>query len=883
MKKSNEVFITNSNSLKLKSTYETSNVSNIIKKNEEKSKEKEKITENFLDYLINDNSNFANFQKVTEYYENKLRKYIDIYNRNLEIIKHKKEEIQKYKINIFNQVINNISFENKHLDLYYEKMIEKFKKEINLTKHELEVYKNSFNDIYRKNYTLNSKLENISKSEKIFEEQHDKYVNIRDAALSKLLKQEEMLKTLKFYFAKIQDFNKNLVAKKQKKLRQLNYEIHVIKSEEEQNEEFLKMLSEKNDELNTYIEKQKYQNLICLKDINLYTKNYIKDRCNMDEIFEISKEKNIEHIINSYNKLKFQNQELSKLFSQKSKKILNLNTTLTNLNKEYNFTLKTIKQKHTTEKEEVKKDIINHSDYIENMKITKEKIKQFLEDKGNLFMDNLRLFINIIISSLDLISNINHSRNISVVIKEALPYEKRDDLIEKYQNFFDNTIIKSNKINFEKQLFNSKFLKFLVFIIKELNFQIKSIISNVYQILYVRKKDKKYIKRKTLIDIDILNIHKGNNRNNKISEENSDEKDLLITNFNFKEYQKLYDAELNFKKRKLEERKKFFETEEKDIFINKVKQEKQSQEENLSNNKSNIFPSIDSLNKNRSTDCISTKDFLKQYYNHYTKSVSETDNVSQSLNNNSSKVNLNKFNFIINYANDFVSNKKEYEEKKFQKYQNILKKSKIIKEEIERKEIAKYIKRNKKIKKLLREQYQRNLSTDSEKEEKDKKEELALEMINKELAELKKPKRFVLKYTDKEVSKIYERYDDLRALELNFLKNKGNFLIDSGFFNEYYFQLKKQFDDNKKKEHNLKIRINKKIFMKPIKKKNDINRNKNMRSNINKAQSLFDERNFQSDRNRNKKIYLKKIQGASIYRNNSEILHDTFRKKNISS
>ena len=121
------------------------------------------------------------------------------------------------------------------------------------------------------------------------------------------------------------------------------------------------------------------------------------------------------------------------------------------------------------------------------MKITKVKIKHFLEDKGNLFMDNLKLFINIIVSSLDLISNINHSRNISVVIKEALPYEKRDDLIEKYQNFFDNTIIKSNKINFEKQLFNSKFLKFLVFIIKELNFQIKSIISNVYQILYVIK------------------------------------------------------------------------------------------------------------------------------------------------------------------------------------------------------------------------------------------------------------------------------------------------------------------------------------------------------------------------------------------------------------
>ena len=60
-----------------------------------------------------------------------------------------------------------------------------------------------------------------------------------------------------------------------------------------------------------------------------------------------------------------------------------------------------------------------------------------------------------------------------------------------------------------------------------------------------------------------------------------------------------------------------------------------------------------------------------------------------------------------------------------------------------------------------------------------------------------------MKLKNKETSKIYERFDDLRALELNFIKNKGNFMIDSGFFNEYYFKLKKQFNENQIKAKNM--------------------------------------------------------------------------------
>ena len=83
-------------------------------------------------------------------------------------------------------------------------------------------------------------------------------------------------------------------------------------------------------------------------------------------------------------------------------------------------------------------------------------------------------------------------------------------------------------------------------------------------------------------------------------------------------------------------------------------------------------------------------------------------------------------------------------------------------------------------------------------------------MVTKKLAELKKPKKFILHYPDKEVSKVYERYDDIRELELNFLKNRGKYLIDSGFFSEYYFRLKKQFNENKAKSLSSKIRIRRK-------------------------------------------------------------------------
>ena len=395
MKKSENIFITNTLSNKLKSTNESSELSNKERRNEKSEKElkeKGKIMENFFDFLINENPNYADFDKVIEYYENKLRNNERIFNQNLDIIKTKKIENEKIQKHIYDIILNNVKLTNPDIDLYYQNLIEKYKKEITLTQHELEVYKNTFNDIYKSNYLLSARLENENKTEKIFGEQYEKYVNIRDAALTKLLKQEEMLKTLNFYFEKVLNINKSLILKKEKKLKQLNYEIHVLKNDEEKNEKTLKNLMTKNSNINDYINKQKYKYLIYLKDYKNIIKSYIKDKNSLNKIDELIRESNIDNIINQYNDLKYQNKELSTLFSLRSKRIINLNTTITNLNKEYDYIKNSIKIKKKIEKEETKNNIISHDDKIDKINLLKNQIINYIEEGSNAFWDKFKQF-----------------------------------------------------------------------------------------------------------------------------------------------------------------------------------------------------------------------------------------------------------------------------------------------------------------------------------------------------------------------------------------------------------------------------------------------------------------------------------------------------------
>ena len=459
-----------------------------------------------------------------------------------------------------------------------------------------------------------------------------------------------------------------------------------------------------------------------------------------------------------------------------------------------------------------------------------------------------------------------------------MSYTKRDDLINNYQNYFDNNFTHKTKLNFETNFINKSFLKFLIFLINELNFQIKSIISNVYQILYNKKKEKKLNQIKFLGNFDLFNAIQKTFNKVKIPEEKKDIRENIIFNFDFDEYQKLYEEQLKINKNKIEERKKILDLSEKSLFKKKINAKKKNEKEVINNkikNKNrnnNKLPTIDNTINNRSADYISTKDFVDQYYQYYKKNINKFDNMDNSINKTIDK---NKFNFIINYVNDLVPKRNEDEEKKIERHKKILFKSKKIKEDLEKKSIDIYLKKNRKIKNLIREKYN-NISTDSEREENEKKEELALYLVKKELEESKKPKKYILKNSDKGVSKIYERYDDLRLLKLNFLKDRGNFLCDSALFKEYITKLKKDFKENKSTSQNIKIRIVNRKMQEKVNNRNEkciFNKYNNISKSWNNFDIVLNEKSDINARNfyNVKRNVLRKKINNNFWKNNSEL------------
>ena len=95
-------------------------------------------------------------------------------------------------------LVDNVEITDKELERFYDNEIESKKREIKLKKHELEMYHQLFNQTYKTNYKLINKLEIETKYSKIYNEQYEKYTMVKNTSLTKLRKQEEILKNYIF-------------------------------------------------------------------------------------------------------------------------------------------------------------------------------------------------------------------------------------------------------------------------------------------------------------------------------------------------------------------------------------------------------------------------------------------------------------------------------------------------------------------------------------------------------------------------------------------------------------------------------------------------------------------------------------------------------------
>ena len=96
-------------------------------------------------------------------------------------------------------------------------------------------------------------------------------------------------------------------------------------------------------------------------------------------------------------------------------------------------------------------------------------------------------------------------------------------------------------------------------------------------------------------------------------------------------------------------------------------------------------------------------------------------------------------------------------------------------------------------------------------------------LVKKELEESKKPKVFRMKLSNPETDRIINRYEDIRTLEYNYIKNYSNFSVDPNMFNEYFYNVKKRFNHMNQK----------------VNKSSDINSSNNSGRNIIKHKGLL--------------------------------------------
>ena len=882
MKTDKNFFITNTLSINSISTSGIPNIKNkkminIIPTNKNiKNKEKELLNENFLDYLINNQTNYANFEKVIDYYEKKIFKNEKIFNENLKIIEKKKEEIQNLKKTINNNIFNNITLTNKNLDIYYLNLFQKIKNDIIFHEHQLEIYKKQYNDTYKLNYKLSNRLEKENKLVRIGDEQYNKYLNIKETSFSKMLKQEEMLKTLNNYFNKCQKTNEELRAQKKEKIKKLDYEVYLFKKGEQKYNQNIEEIKEKNNIINNIILEKQKQYEILYNDYKYNIKSYFRDKKYLNQIYEVFGIFDIENIIKIIKQLTQKYNELSLNFIFKSKENIKLNENLTNLNKEYIKLIDSIKNKKKAKNEDDK--IINHIEKYDELKTKIQTYKNSFSEKYDNFQEKVELsskFVSLILRLLDRIIDSSKNKDVFNIMKDI--NDRRFIQLKQYQEYYKIYIQKNNKINYDQVFFNKKFLIFIIFIFNELNYRIKTAISNVFNKFY-KKELSEENNNKTSSEINIKN-------NKSVIDLNiENENKICICRFEPKKFENIINNKIKIIKEKLEEKKIFFKSKEKNMNENNNSKEK--------NNEYNLS-SI-----NRSMEYMSKKDFLYNYYLHYQKTITKSipqdnsitifknknninnENTSSNFYNSSTKyndsdnkINLNKFNFIINFTNDFVSDKKENEKKKKEKLERILKKSKKIKAQLEQEEFLKYLKKSRKKKSLLKHYYsQDDISIDSnELNESEMREELKRQFIHDELIKLKKEKKYNFKYESPEIAKIFKRNEDIKTLESNFYKNKKNFILDSSFFNENYFKLKKQFNENMIKANlrNKFLNYKKKMLSKTMINQSNINQKIKIKNNQNvKVNEIKNEYNIN---NNNKTFYIniKKINKKILNKSNS--------------
>lgn len=108
----------------------------------------------FLEFLIHEETKFADLEKIENYYQSEMIKNYNYFNSRQNLIAKKKLELRQIEETIEQAIVSNVKIKEEDLVSYYDKQIEDLKQNIILKEHDLECYQHMYQRLYKANVSF---------------------------------------------------------------------------------------------------------------------------------------------------------------------------------------------------------------------------------------------------------------------------------------------------------------------------------------------------------------------------------------------------------------------------------------------------------------------------------------------------------------------------------------------------------------------------------------------------------------------------------------------------------------------------------------------------------------------------------------------------------
>ena len=402
------------------------------------------LKEEYLEYIMLKEPKYADFDKISDDYRNKIYQNYKKYNNNLMIISQKKQELKKLLFEMEKSLINNYYVKDSSMLPIYEKLIEKLKIDVLTKQQEHDGYKKQYDELYNQNYTIKRKVLDEIDIDRVNEDFYDQYKLLKIHAIVQVSKKQDTLNQIEDYHQKVLEEHEKEIKQKHKILKELKLEIEVFKEDEKDLVHKLKKLKAKRDQVKKIIKER--ENKIKIYEFNYirYVRRYQKSYISMNKIFKSVNAKNLDDVLLDVNSINARFNNLKKKIIKLNQEISNLNSIYSQLNKNYIDIQKQILLNKTKKDNKFKQSEQNKIILINNLskkeKEEQNRIREVIQNNIGIFQNGITFIfdkIKLLVLNIKILKNIVSPKLLHLIHKyKNTPYKVSYEKIDK--KFFKN-------------------------------------------------------------------------------------------------------------------------------------------------------------------------------------------------------------------------------------------------------------------------------------------------------------------------------------------------------------------------------------------------------------------------------------------------------------